>query len=140
MKYYLKRLLFMLLCFSSAFYHIKAQESPPLPPPPPKESNDKKTLELGGNQKILDRKIEEIQPIEVKNSTNESSNNETCKVEVFSIKSQFFTNKKSKFYHKTIEKRLNNLDLNISDEEIIAFERKHSEGNGYYLMKDKTQE
>ena len=27
-----------------------------------------------------------------------------------------------------------------NDEEIIAFERKHSEGNGYYLMKDKTQE
>lgn len=27
-----------------------------------------------------------------------------------------------------------------NDEEIIAYERKHSEGNGYYLMKDKTQE
>lgn len=27
-----------------------------------------------------------------------------------------------------------------NDEEIIAFERKNSEGNGYYLMKDKTQE
>ena len=26
-----------------------------------------------------------------------------------------------------------------NDEEIIAYERKHSEGNGYYLMKDKTQ-
>lgn len=27
-----------------------------------------------------------------------------------------------------------------NDEEIIAFERKSEEGNGYYLMKDKTQE
>ena len=90
-------------------FHICYCQTVPPPPPPINKSqkNYKKT--------DIDTKIIEV------SDSKENSENEVCNVEVYKIDSKYFIDKNSKYYYKTVEKKLNDVDLNISDEEIIAY-------------------
>lgn len=83
-----------------------------LPPAPPQPNSNIQTV----NEKYDIEKIKEI--TEVK-KTNEDV--DVCKIETFKIPTKDFTNKKSKYYYKTIEKKLNILDPSITAEEIISY-------------------
>ena len=106
----MKNILILLLL--SNFFISYCQEAPPPPPPPP----NTKTQKVPKKPKLVNES-EIIKSYESK--TN--SNNEVCKIEIFKIESKYFTDKNSKYYFKTVENKLNNIDLNISSEEIIAY-------------------
>jgi hypothetical protein len=104
----MKKILILLL-----FANIYISYSQEIPPPPPnsKTQKDSKKPEVNNGAKI----------IETYESIKNTINLEVCNVEVFEIESKFYTDKNSKYYYKTIENKLNNVDLEISSEEIIAY-------------------
>ncbi len=100
------KLLFLFL-FSS-FYNCYCQEVSPPPPPAPSYKKESKKLY---------EKTQEI--VEVEESTNK--NNEICKVEIFNVDINSFTDVNSEYYFEKIKRKLNAIDLEISPEEIIAY-------------------
>lgn len=106
----MKNILIILL---TTYFNICFSQVVPPPPPIPKNNvqNDGENSESEKSIKI----------VEVKNVKNKKSKIEVCQIEKFKIESKNFTDIKSKFYFKTIENKLNNLDTNISSEEIISY-------------------
>ena len=94
------------------FYLIYGQE---VPPPPPLPSNNKSQKNFGEQEVNDNTKIIEA------NELKEESNNSVCNIQKFKIESKYFTDKNSKYYYRTIESKLNDIDFNISSEEIIAY-------------------
>lgn len=105
----MKKILFLIL--TSYFNFCFGQE---VPPPPPPKNNVQSNAEKSDSEK-------NIKIIEVKNTKSENSKIESCQVEKFKIKSKNFTDRNSKYYYKTIENKLNELDTYITAEEIISY-------------------
>lgn len=103
--------IFVLFLLSN-FYICYSQEVPPLPPIAPNTKTQKINIKSEINIKP--------QIIEVSES-KVNSENDVCNVEKFKIENKYFTDKNSKYYYKTIENKLNAIDLDISSEEIIAY-------------------
>lgn len=101
---------FLLLILLSISYNFYCQEVPPPPPPPPSKTTNNSIEEVYEN-------VEQINEVE----GTYSNNDKVCNIEVFKIDNTSFTDKKSKFYHEKIKNKLNELNLDISDEEIISY-------------------
>lgn len=102
----------LILILSTNFYNCYCQQVPPPPPPPPPTYNTGKGYEKP--QEINKTKIIEI-------AESDNKNIKVCNIEIFKIDSTYFTDKNSKYYHEKIKNRINDIDLEISSEEIIAY-------------------